>query len=358
MAQGQAVSIKTPPPAADRPRRRRAGHGLFGPYRKAFIILLGMILAMIAMGMAVSERPASIFLNSYGNAERTVLFIAPACIWLLLVTLRLMRKRAERPLAFLRRLTWRERYWLVRTALFFALIEPAMAAFSVLKASIPRFVPFYADPWFVAADRAIFGTDPWRLSHGLIGPFGTMVLDRVYIVYFVALVVIMAWLCTTRDIRFQVRGLLTFVATWLLLGVVLATASASVGPVYYRHFFGDPDFDPLMARLSAIDAVHNLKALDISRWLLESGRGVGAGISAMPSLHVGKAWFAFLVVQHRFGWSWFVWAVLVFALLMFVGSVHLAWHYAVDGIVSIALVTLMWIGFGKLVDATRDERPA
>jgi hypothetical protein len=354
----QGVSIAAPPPAVPALRHHRFGQRLFGQYRIAYFILLAMTLAMIVMGMAVSKRPESILLNSYRDVEKTVLFIAPACLWAASITARLFRKRAERPIAFLRKLAWRERHWLLRTVLFFALIEPAMTAFSALKAAIPKLVPFYADPWFVAADQAIFGTDPWRLTHGLIGPFGTMVLDRIYIVYFVVLVVTMAWLCTTRDIRFQVRGLLTFVGTWLLLGVVMATATASVGPVYYSHFYGDPAFDPLLARLGAIDAVHHLKALDFSRWLLESSQGIGTGISAMPSLHVGKAWFAFLIVQHRFGWNWQTWAMLVFSQLMFVASVHLAWHYAVDGIASILLVTLLWIGFGKLVDSTREDRPA
>jgi PAP2 superfamily len=357
MAEGEAARIALPLPVVAGTRFQGFGRGLFGPYRTAYFALLALTATMIAMGMAVADRPEAILLNSYGNPQKTVLFIAPACLWAGAITIRLLRRQAPRPLALLRRLAWAERHWLLRTVLFFALIEPAMTAFSELKEAIPRFVPFYADPWFIAADRALFGTDPWRLTHSLFGPLGTMLLDRLYIVYFVALVVVMVWLCATRDMRFQVRGLLTFVGTWLLLGVVMATATASVGPVYYNHFFGDPAFEPLLARLTAIDQIHHLKVLDISRWLLESGEGIGAGISAMPSLHVGKAWFAFIVVQHRWGWRWFTWAALAFPLLMLVASVHLAWHYAVDGIASIALVTLLWVLFGKLVDATHDNRP-
>lgn len=356
MAETKAASIAELTSAALGSRSKHFGQSMFGPYRLAYFALLAIALTMIAMGMVAADRPEQILLNSYGNNERTVLFLAPACLWTGLITIRLMRRKAARPLAVLRRIAWRERHWLLRTMLFFALIEPAMTAFSKLKSIIPKVVPFYADPWLIAADRAIFGTDPWKLTHGLIGPTGTLVLDRIYIVYFVALVVIMAWLCTTRDMRFQVRGLLTFVATWLLLGVVLATATASVGPIFYGHFYRDQAFDPLLARLRWIDGIHHLKALDIAQWLPASGDGIGAGISAMPSLHVGKAWFAVIVVHHRFGWSLVTWAMLAFALLMFIASVHLAWHYAVDGIVSIVLVTLLWVLFGKLVEATREDR--
>ena len=70
----------------------------------------------------------------------------------------------------------------------------------------------------------------------------------------------------------------------------------------------------------------------------------------MPSLHVGKVWFALVLVKHRLGHHWLTYFTGAFFAVRWVASVHLAWHYAVDGLVSIAAVSLIWHGAGRLVD--------
>ncbi len=331
-----------------------AGHsrGLFGRHGKAYGILFALVACLIAMAALISLRPLGILVNSYGQPGKAVLFIAPACLWILAITMRSLRRGQSRPLKIVRRMAWRDRHWLLRTALLFAVTEPALTSFSILKSSIPRFVPFYADPYLRDADRFILGTDVWRLTHAALGPAATVALDRAYLLYFVALVVILVWLCTTRDIRFQIRGLLTFTAIWLLLGVFLATLCSSVGPVFYREFEHDGSFDPLLHRLAVIDAQYGLAMVRTSNWLREQATSgaFGAGISAMPSLHVGKVWFALVLVKHRLGHHWLTYFTGAFFAVMWVASVHLAWHYAVDGLVSIAAVSLIWHGAGRLVD--------
>ena len=68
---------------------------------------------------------------------------------------------------------------------------------------------------------------------------------------------------------------------------------------------------------------------------------LGSGISAMPSMHVSLAWLGllhFCRVQAGL-------AVLVFGyvVVILVGSVHLGWHYAVDGILAILTTTVIWV---------------
>ena len=332
--------------------------GLFGRHGAAFALLFAMTFGLIAMAAAVTGRPGVIVASAYGNPAKALLFTIPAVFWMLFIAARLLARKVRRPLAILRRMAWRDRYWLIRTALLFALTEPAATAFSILKRSVPQFVPFYADPQFAAADRFLFGADPWRLTHAVIGPLGTVMLDRIYILYFLVLVLTLIWLCTTRDLRFQIRGLLSFVAIWLVLGVVMATMMSSVGPMFYRDFYHEGTFDPLLQRLHAIDAASPLKLFEAADWLrtAEHAGTIGAGIAAMPSLHVGKAWFAVLLVQHRFGRHWLTAASLAFFAAMWIASVHLGWHYAVDGMVSVIMVTAIWVGFGKLVDGRAPHR--
>jgi membrane-associated phospholipid phosphatase len=95
-------------------------------------------------------------------------------------------------------------------------------------------------------------------------------------------------------------------------------------------------------------------------WLAHStNAGRISGISAMPSLHI---MFALLI-------GFYLWrinravggALLVYAAIIFVGSVHLAWHYAVDGIAALVLAMITWRVSGWLVkdiNAVDSNRPS
>jgi hypothetical protein len=85
-------------------------------------------------------------------------------------------------------------------------------------------------------------------------------------------------------------------------------------------------------------------------WRAYESRGVavGGGISAMPSLHVGVAFLFFLVA--RAVNRQLAAAAAVFAALILLGSVHLGWHYAIDGYVAVAMTWIIWGGVGWLLD--------
>ena len=94
-----------------------------------------------------------------------------------------------------------------------------------------------------------------------------------------------------------------------------------------------------------------LSALRLQGYLLAiheaRATGIGGGISAMPSMHVVlAALWAFA------GWhlSRVLGAVLtVYTALIWVGSVHLGWNYAVDGIVSLAVLAGIWAVAGRAI---------
>ena len=74
---------------------------------------------------------------------------------------------------------------------------------------------------------------------------------------------------------------------------------------------------------------------------------IAGAVAAMPSLHVASTCGFYLVARatHR----WLGWAFLVFLALMLLGSVHLGWHYAIDGYAGIAGTILLWWGCGRLL---------
>jgi membrane-associated phospholipid phosphatase len=113
-----------------------------------------------------------------------------------------------------------------------------------------------------------------------------------------------------------------------------------------------------MANLHAIDATTPLTALWAQNVLWQSYIDPGAaqveGISAMPSMHVAMATLMALIafrVNRRLGWAY-----TVYAGLIFLGSIHLGWHYALDGYVG-ALGTIgIWYLAGRITAAWERRR--
>jgi hypothetical protein len=80
---------------------------------------------------------------------------------------------------------------------------------------------------------------------------------------------------------------------------------------------------------------------------------IGGGISAMPSVHNGLA-FLFALAAWRVSRP--LGCLLgSYAAVIWVGSVHLGWHYGLDGVVAVALTILIWQVCGHIAD--RLERP-
>lgn len=234
-----------------------------------------------------------------------------------------------------------------------------MRTFVGFKGAIPEINPFRWDRAFMLLDRRLhFGYDPWRLLFPVFGhPAITRAIDVLYYSWFPILVLTLVWQGWTSSHRLRwrrrrTRFFVSYVATWILLGTVAATVFSSVGPCYYGLVTGlhDP-FQPLLLHLQMVNETHPLIALDVQRYLWEGYSGQAAhaieGISAMPSLHV-----AIPVLFAMMGWRTHRWlgiAYTTYAVIVVVGSVHLGWHYAIDGYASAATVPLIWHGSGYAV---------
>ena len=245
------------------------------------------------------------------------------------------------------------------------LFATLLSSFNAFKQMILPLAGFRFDPLFAAADRALFlGTDPWRITHALLGsPQATWLIDHGYHGWFVPMSVGLlacAWM-PRSTYRLRTQYMLSYIGVWIGIGSVLAFLLPAAGPCFYGQFAGnDPGLDALLHRLGQIQAELGtpLHALHNQQMLLQlhgaDALAVGGGISAMPSVHISLAVLfacAAFGLDRRAGW-----AMSVYAAMIWIGSIHLGWHYAIDGLVAAPLTVGLWVACGRIADRlARDE---
>ena len=337
------------------------------------------VLLMVALYWATSDTLSALLggrrtLDNVSGSYTVYVCILIAClaaafvVWILHLTL-------VRNISIQTREAWRRVFteFLSRDRILLSLpvvvLWPFLAlSFSVFKELIPSIQPFYLDQPLHALDRAIhLGNDPWVLLQPLFGhPAVTYVIDRLYALwFFVMYFAILLQMASTKDRRLRVQFLLSSVLAWTTLGSLGALALSSAGPCYFGDVTGSPDpYAPLMsylrdtvqgAQLSIFgyELSSQLVAVRVQDMLWDGyqsgGGGFGNGISAAPSMHVASTWLVARMLQTYgrraltiCGWGFFA--------VILLGSVHLGWHYAVDGYISIAGAWAIWRAVGWWLD--------
>lgn len=273
-----------------------------------------------------------------------------------LILFRLAVDRPDSPIAHVGR-TVLNRQFFQRTIGFAGILlclALFMPFFSAFKSAIPFFNPFDWDETFIAWDRAIFlGYDAWVVLQPFLGfPIITSGLSGVYHLWILLIYagsVIIGVYQPNRMLR--QRYFVGYFLIWSIIGIGFANALSSVGPVFVGPILGMDTFDNQMAYLNEANRHWPVMVLEVQDMLLQwhnSGdHGLGRGITAMPSMHVALA-FMFFLAMRQISTLWSRLA-LAFLVLIFIGSVHLAYHYAVDGIIAILLVWPIWWVAGHIV---------
>ena len=336
--------------------------GLLGRTLRGHVWFIGAILLFACAGQIV---PRLLGLEEY---IRLSLYLAnlPLILFAFLVAFVvghmlyvMLAKRPARLIAHILR-DYREQFLdpqrLANGTLLILILPVFFSVFTSFKVMIPRINPFSWDPTFEAWDRALHGgVAPWEILQPVLGfPLATEVINFAYHLWLFVLYGLIFWQgFSLADPRLRMQFLVTTVLTWSLLGSLGATLFSSAGPCYYGLVTGEADpFLPLMDYLRQTAETHYVPALDVQAllWADYQAGGVSQarGISAMPSMHVSSA-FLFLLLGWRVNRT-LGWALTVFFGFILIGSVHLGWHYAIDGYFAVPATWLLWHLTGRLLD--------
>lgn len=246
---------------------------------------------------------------------------------------------------------------LARVVVCCACAFTVITVFGAVKSLIgSHLTPHGHDYLFIAIERFLhFG----RLPHEYFdfvydNPIWLHRIDFLYWLWFMLMYVFLAWVVFQKPgTPGRMQYIVSFCLCWTVIGNILAAAGASAGPIFWQYYLPDPDpYESLLARIDAISADDQLfrnRFRDIMLWMTSNDKMVDMnGPAALPSVHVAMAT---LFTLHSFKyWPWLAWPMLVYAIVIQLGSFLLSWHYAIDGYVGAAVMILIWWAAGRYFD--------
>lgn len=233
-----------------------------------------------------------------------------------------------------------------------AIMSFAHATFGRGKTLIPVFQDFSWDRTFMELDKALhFGFHPYEILYSLIpGSHMLGFLAYNYSFWFSILFFFIYTVCFVRsDSPVRMQFLVAFLLAWAIGGNLMATAFSSAGPVYFERLGLGETFAPLGQLLEERTgrALRAVFVLQDELWYMYSTPGNFSVISAFPSMHLATSTLMTIVAFKYRRWAGIM--MTIFTALIMVGSVMLAWHYAVDGYAGILIAILCWKASGWLI---------
>lgn len=323
--------------------------------------LIALIVCFVSLFANLNGYENKVSLTAYSSVMPLVVGLSLAvfstCYFFILIA-----RREPRPLrcyGLKLRLCYQFRTRIFAVLILLTALSTFISSYSTMKSMIPLLHPFAFDELFHQIDyMLLLDNEPWVLFHSLFdSPFITAFVNFNYNAWFFLLWGVLCYFLLSPTGSNRSRYLVSWILCWFLLGSVLAMLLSSAGPVFMVRL--NPEHQQYVGLMELLQA-HNswlkeqgspvlIWALNTQNVLWESyitGKDtLGSGISAMPSMHVSMAVLMALgmySVNKRIGLIFWV-----YALVIYIGSFTLAWHYAIDGLVSAPLTILIWYLVGK-----------
>ena len=196
--------------------------------------------------------------------------------------------------------------------------------FMWIKPEVTAIAPFRADELYAGIDHAIFGTDPWRLFQGIDLTFHAWAYSFFWAI---AIMGSLVWLFAQRPSKERSTTLLSYFVLWSIFGPIGQMLGSAAGPIFYRRIGLGDRFLELENSIPEVTQRVSGYLWDMH---MAGEAAAGAGISAMPSLHIATVVWIYLAFRGQR--SRIAPFAALFAFYIFALSVALGWHYAIDGI--------------------------
>lgn len=338
------------------------------PFYQLFFVVAVLFIGAVEVIRLIYDFPAKVHLFGYDAVAGFSLLLFLVVFFLGHMFYVLLFVRPESP--FQKLAADYRRFFTVRrfihALVLFAIYTPFFASYTYFKTMIPKMVPFQHDALFAEIDRMVhFGYHPWEILQPLLGYTAiTFFISIAYKFWFVVKFFAMYWQAFSQqmmDVRAQF--FLTLLFSWVINGALFALFLSSAGPCFYSDFVADGlqnPYVPLMDYLRDVNEnAYSIVHLKSQAYLLDIYHGnmphIFSGISAMPSMHMSIAMAIVLLCWH---YGWFKRTLgLIFLLLTYLGSIHLGWHYAIDGYFAMITTYIIWRGAGWLVRRYKLHEP-
>jgi hypothetical protein len=297
------------------------------------IVSVEMLLWVIAFLAGTAYAP---LFTTYGLLA-VVFFAIFIGVRVFAVVVVLQREGEPRLLKRLAELAYENRARLLSTIVGLQLLSLGSAAFAALKGGIPKTSPFWLDVPLANAEQRVFGVEPWQITHALLG-WATPLIDHIYATFVAVHLLTVFTLIASPPSRLKGRALVCLSLCWIVLGIGAAYLLSSAGPLFYDRIFDSHRFAALNDVIRARAPLSQI-VVDALWSAYKSDRGfIANGISAMPSMHVALTLWLALIVKHTraapIAWAYYI--------IIWIGSVHLGWHYFSDGLVASIGVVALW----------------